>query len=113
MKISALFDGISAKDGEREISGLCNDSRSAQNADVFFCISGESDDGHAHALAAYEKGCRVFVCEKELSLPDDALIITTDCTRRVMAEAASKFYGEPCRSLFTIVPAPPLSVDFL
>ena len=47
-----------------KITSICYDSRKAVKNSAFFCLVGALSDGHDYALDAYERGCRVFVCEK-------------------------------------------------
>ena len=49
---------------DKEITSICRDSRKALPNSAFFCLVGAVSDGHDYALAAYEHGCRVFVCER-------------------------------------------------
>ena len=46
------------------ISGLCTDSREADDQTAFCAIRGERTDGHEYVGAAFERGCRVFLCER-------------------------------------------------
>ena len=54
---------------------LVYDSRIAEPGDVFVCLPGAAADGHAYAKAAYDRGCRLFVAERPLSLPEDEMCI--------------------------------------
>lgn len=104
MKIKELFPAdiygnIADAVSENEISVLTADSRKAGEGSVFVCIKGAVSDGHEYAPAAYRQGCRVFVCERRLAIPSDALQITADSTRRAAADLAERFYGYPAASL--------------
>lgn len=108
MKLNELLGKVNIIGGDRsaiektEISSLCCDSRKASAGSVFVCISGAVSDGHSFAPSAYEKGCRVFVAEKELSLPCDAAVLITDNTRIALAEMSQAFFGHPSRKLKVI-----------
>ncbi|MBQ8208295.1 MAG: UDP-N-acetylmuramoyl-L-alanyl-D-glutamate--2,6-diaminopimelate ligase [Clostridia bacterium] len=93
---------LSGKLGEIEISAVCCDSRKAMPGSVFVCISGAVSDGHDHAPSAYEKGCRIFVAERELSLPKDAFVLIADNTRIALAEMSQTFFGNPSKELKVI-----------
>lgn len=54
-------------DTEQEVSDVVYDSRKAAPQTVFVCMSGSRTDSHDFIPDVYEKGCRVFVVEKELS----------------------------------------------
>lgn len=109
MEYSIKYSTLAALVGSRSditeedpsITLLCWDSRNAKPNGAFFCIVGALADGHNYALAAYNKGCRVFVCEhRPAGLPNDALIIIArDGSRRALADAAAEFYRHPEREV--------------
>ena len=72
------------------VTSLCCDSRKACEGSMFVCISGAITDGHDYARAAYAGGCRIFVTEHRLPLPDDAFVIITADTRIALAELSAK-----------------------
>ncbi len=84
------------------ISTLCDSSTRAADGSVFVCISGAKNDGHGFAEKAYMSGCRVFVTERRVKLPEDAVIIVTPDTRIALAKLSACFFGYPSREL-TIV----------
>lgn len=84
------------------ISSLCCDSRKACSDSLFVCISGALVDGHTFARAAYDEGCRVFVVEREIKLPDDAYIIVTADTRVALAKLSAHFFGYPANEMTII-----------
>ncbi len=81
------------------LAAVCVDSRKAVDNCLFVCIKGFVSDGHAYAPKAYEQGCRYFLVEKTLDLPEDALQILVPDTRIAEAEAAAAFYGHPDREM--------------
>ncbi len=85
-----------------EVDSITCSSFEARPGSIFVCIKGFRADGHSFAPAAYEKGCRVFIAERELKLGGDAIIITADDSRRAMALLACELYGNPSRSMLTI-----------
>jgi len=87
---------------EINICGICCDSRQAEAGSLFVCISGALSDGHDFARAAYDRNCRIFVAEKELVLPDDAIVILTDNTRASLASLSAAFFGDPADKLTVI-----------
>ncbi|MBE6547714.1 MAG: UDP-N-acetylmuramoyl-L-alanyl-D-glutamate--2,6-diaminopimelate ligase [Ruminococcaceae bacterium] len=78
---------------------LCHDSRRAIAGSVFVCKSGSVSDGHGYAPAAYSNGARVFIAERPLSLPDDALVCIVEDTAAALSALAQKFYGYPAGEL--------------
>ena len=81
---------------------LCHDSRRAVVGSVFVCKSGAVSDGHGYAPAAYANGARVFIAERPLSLPDDALVCIVDDTSEALSALSQKFYDYPARELAII-----------
>lgn len=84
---------------DEPISMLRCDSRLATAGTVFFCLVGKTADGHLYAPSAYRNGCRVFVVEKQLELPKDALQYQVTDTRAALADCAAEFYGHPEREM--------------
>ncbi len=86
-----------------EIDFITNNSYEARQGSIFVCIRGFAADGHIYALSAYEKGCRVFVCEyAPESLPSDAMLIIVKNTRAALAYLSCELYGHPSRELIVI-----------
>ena len=84
------------------ITDIVYDSRRAQPGTMFVCLVGALSDGHSFAIGAYERGCRVFMAERELGLPNDAVQITVGDTRAALALASAAFFEYPARSLMVI-----------
>ncbi len=81
------------------IHTLCYHSRAAVSGTVFFCLVGKTSDGHTYAPSAYEAGCRIFVCEHAVDLPENALQVMVPNAREALADCAAAFYDHPERSL--------------
>ena len=84
---------------DESVSMLRYDSRLATAGTVFYCLRGKTADGHQYAPSAYRNGCRVFVVEEPLELPDDALQYRVEDTRAALADCATDFYGHPEREM--------------
>lgn len=84
------------------ISDIVYDSRKAKSGVIFVCIVGAVADGHKYAKSAYDKGARVFVCEKSLDLPSDALVFRVDNTRRALASLSACIFDHPEKKLRVI-----------
>lgn len=84
---------------QREIEILTDNTAKAKENALFVCIQGARFDGHQMAYQAYERGCRAFVAEHALSLPEDAFVITVPSTRRALALLACAFYGNPSHDM--------------
>jgi len=106
MTVHELLQGIPCTvkgNAETSIRDIVYDTRKEMQSDtVFVCIEGFVFDGHEYANAAYEKGVRVFVCRKEVSLPADATVIYTEDTRKFLALASANLFGKPAEKLFTV-----------
>ncbi len=85
-----------------EIRELCCDSRKAKTGSLFVCISGTVYDGHEYAMSAYNNGCRYFICEKTVKLPDDAFIALTKDSRVALASLSAKFFNDPAEKMTVI-----------
>ena len=84
---------------EVPVSELVFDSRRATPHTIFFCLVGKTSDGHAFASSAYHGGCRFFVVERDVDLPDDAVILQVRDTRKALADCAAAFYDHPEKSI--------------
>ena len=105
MKLHEILTGIDVSgqfDGETEITDIAYDSRKAKSGVLFVCLTGVRADGHLFAKSAYDNGCRVFLCEKEIGLPDDAQIISCDDTRAALAKASCNLFRHPSREIAVI-----------
>lgn len=108
MRLSVLIDaaGLPVRQtvgsGDGSIARVVYDSRAAAPDTLFVCINGFTGDGHAYAPRAYAAGCRAFLAETPLDLPEDAAIVYTDDTRRALARVAAAFYGFPANELTVI-----------
>ena len=52
------------------VTSIIGNSKLAESGALFVCLRGTQADGHRFALEAYKKGCRHFLCERELFLPE-------------------------------------------
>ena len=84
------------------VDTLCCDSRKASAGSMFVCISGAHSDGHDFAKAAYGCGCRIFVSERKLRVPDDSFVVITSDTRIALAKLSAYFFGNPADEMTVI-----------
>ncbi|MDO4503277.1 MAG: UDP-N-acetylmuramoyl-L-alanyl-D-glutamate--2,6-diaminopimelate ligase [Coriobacteriia bacterium] len=93
------LDGTIIGNQEELVTGLAFRSDKVVPGDVFFCIVGTVVDGHTFAQDAIDRGAKVLVVERKLYLVDtsDVTLVVVDDTRRAMAQAASRYYGNPSR----------------
>ncbi|MBQ5390231.1 MAG: UDP-N-acetylmuramoyl-L-alanyl-D-glutamate--2,6-diaminopimelate ligase [Clostridia bacterium] len=104
MRLSALLHKakIEYTGADQEISRLICDSRAAEPGALFVCITGFASDGHAYAERAYTLGCRAFLAEKPLDLPEDATVILQENTRKALAKVSAAYYDFPAEKLKVI-----------
>ena len=102
MKLKEILNGVAVReafDGERDITDIAYDSRKAVEDTMFVCLTGTRTDGHIFARNAYDAGCRVFLCEKEIDVPADALVLSCADTRAALAVCSGNFFRHPDRDL--------------
>lgn len=87
---------------ESEVEDIAYDSRKAGEGIIFVCLEGAFADGHKYAFSAYEKGSRVFLCSKDIEVPEDALIIKVSDTRAGLAKISCNFFRNPSKELAVI-----------
>ncbi len=106
MKLIDILNGIDCKcnniQKDFEINDVVFDSRKATPDDLYVCIKGFNFDAHTIVDELYNKGIRIFAVQQEVSLPDDAIIIFVDDTRKFLALASANFFGRPAEKLNTI-----------
>lgn len=88
--------------GDYDITAVEYDSRKTVAGSLFFCMPGANFDGHAFAHKVYEEGCRAFVVEHPVDLPEDAAQVIVESSRAALAALSAKFYGEPAKELTLI-----------
>ncbi|MBQ4137287.1 MAG: UDP-N-acetylmuramoyl-L-alanyl-D-glutamate--2,6-diaminopimelate ligase, partial [Clostridia bacterium] len=98
-KLLSSVSGITLPDKDYEISDIVYDSRKAYETTVFVCLVGAKSDGHDYAKSAYQNGCRVFIAQRDISLPDDACVVICDNTRIALANISAEFFSHPERRL--------------
>jgi UDP-N-acetylmuramoyl-L-alanyl-D-glutamate--2,6-diaminopimelate ligase len=80
-----------------DVSGVAYDSRRVRRGDVFFALAGTHQDGAAFARQAVAAGA-IAVVGDGLSV-NGATVVQVPDPRRALALAASRFHGDPSRSL--------------
>jgi hypothetical protein len=102
-QLNSLLENINFKlvNGslEHNASDLVFDSRKAVADSVFFAIVGFTNNGHQFVQQAYNQGCRIFVVQEKVELPDDATIILVPNTSEVLGLMACNYYENPSKKL--------------
>ena len=92
--------GLACSCGDREITGICSDSRRAKAGDLYVCINGLHTDGHAYAAAAVQSGAVCVLAERVEGLSELAVpILLCKDTREALAYLWHAWYGFPARRL--------------
>lgn len=103
MKLFDVVQNIEHTGGSEDwVRRIEYDSRKACPGDLFVCLPGGQRDGHDYAPQAYENGCRMFLCQKKLELPEDAVQVITPDTRAALAVISADFYDHPADRLHLI-----------
>ena len=105
MTLSEILNGLEYQCSnftDCEINDIAYDSRKCGDGILFVCLVGAFTDGHKYIQSAYDKGSRFFLCEREVDLPDDAVIIITDNTRSALAKISCNFFNSPSKDIKVI-----------
>ncbi len=103
MRLGELTKGIEllqlSGDEEREIHGLCYDSRQLQPGDLFFALTGVAADGHRFIPAAIVAGAAAVVVEDASLVPAGTTFVQVANARLAMSLLAAEFYRQPTAQL--------------
>ncbi len=102
-QLNSLLENINFKlvNGslEQNANDLVFDSRKAVANSVFFGIVGFTNNGHQFVQQAYNQGCRIFVVQEKVELPEDATIILVPNTSEALGLMACNYYENPSKKL--------------
>ena len=101
-KICAAYPCEIIGNADAEIEKLEYNSKKAGSGTLFFCLPGARVDGHEFAPLAYEAGCRHFVVERILPLPEDATQVKVKASREALAYMSAEFFDRPADRLTII-----------
>lgn len=87
---------------DKEILGLCYDSRQIVTGGLFFALRGTSSDGHTYIEAAVKAGAAAVVLEDESFAPAAATWFKVEDARVAMSLVAGEYYGNPTEKLKTV-----------
>jgi len=82
-EIAKILDVTFVGDSDHTISQISIDSRTISKLaaqTIFVALTGNIVDGHRYVRSAYNKGVRVFLVNKKVDLPDDAIQLKVDNT---------------------------------
>ena len=79
MKLDLIMSGIEftllSGELDRQINGICYDSREVQIASAFVAITGFSVDGHNYISKAIENGATTLIVEKDIVIHNNLTIL--------------------------------------
>lgn len=102
------FDGLLPESTDQvsdpEITSIHYRSNEVRPGGLFFAIQGRQTDGHRYIRDAVSRGAVAVVAEAGHRMDDldgtDAVIIAAKNTRKLLAAASSRFFGNPSEKLF-------------
>lgn len=94
--------GSASIDKRRQITDVVTSPDEASADTVFVCLQTHLKNGHFDANAAYARGCRVFVAERHVTLPQDATALLTESTDAVLGPLAARCHRHPSRHMKVI-----------
>ena len=100
MKLNELLKKIQPVDiigsTDKEIAGVCIDSRQAEQGYLFMAMRGTQTDGHAYIPAAIGKGAVAVLCEElPQELAEGVTYIRVKDSEEAVGLVATTFYGDP------------------
>ena len=106
MKLSRLISGTAVsridEGPDRDIRGICVDSRRVIKGELFIAVPGCGTDGHRFIPEAVSKGASAVVAGNVKALeglPAGVARLVTEDPRTAAGRLASRFYGEPSSKL--------------
>ncbi|MBQ3404865.1 MAG: UDP-N-acetylmuramoyl-L-alanyl-D-glutamate--2,6-diaminopimelate ligase [Oscillospiraceae bacterium] len=101
MILSKLLEGVeileNTADMDMEISGLCYDSRKAENGSLFVAVRGFQSDGHKFIDNAVKAGAVCVICEEKPEA--DVPFVIVEDSRRELAVVSANYFGKPAEKL--------------
>ena len=85
--------------GAAEVKRVTAQADRADEHTLFVCARSVVRDGHLTAAAAYAKGCRLFLAERDLHLPDDAAVLSVKECTPLLGPLAAACLGHPARQM--------------
>ncbi len=97
MRLDEVIAGAPASARDIEVTDLAYDHRAVRPGTLFFCVPGQTRDGHEFAAEAVERGAVALVGERALHAGVPEIVVPS--VRAAMAPAASRFNGDPTSQL--------------
>ena len=89
---------------DKEISGVCYDSRKVSPGCLFICIEGSNFDGHSVAAEIAKKKAACLVVSKDVEIPEEAdvTVVKVEDTRYAMAFISAAHFDHPADKMKVI-----------
>jgi UDP-N-acetylmuramoyl-L-alanyl-D-glutamate--2,6-diaminopimelate ligase len=97
MRLGQVLGAAAGPAAALEVTGLAYDHRRVAPGVVFFCVPGQTRDGHDLAGEAVARGAAALVVERPLGLGVPEVVVPS--VRAAMAPAAARFHGDPSATL--------------
>jgi UDP-N-acetylmuramoyl-L-alanyl-D-glutamate--2,6-diaminopimelate ligase len=97
MRLDEVISGAPASALDIEVTDLAYDHRAVRPGTLFFCVPGQTRDGHEFAGEAVERGAVALVGERVLDAGVPEIMVPS--VRAAMAPAAARFNGDPTAQL--------------
>ena len=95
MLLKDYIPNIDKKFNRISFSGLAFESSKVEKDNIFFAIKGNNFDGNNFIQKAIQKGARVIISEKNISIKKkNILFIKTQNVRKLLAEISYKIVGQ-------------------
>lgn len=109
MKLNKILEGIEYVSNldpkvldTIEVDEITYDSRKSKEGTIFVAIKGETIDGHKFIDSAYNNGCRIFIINDNIHLPEDSIKIIVENSRKALSRASSNFFDNPSEKINVI-----------
>lgn len=103
MKLSNILRNLNFKTNNNidniDIKDIAYNSSKVKENYIFVALKGETVDGHKYVNNAYDNGARVFILEDDVNLPDDAMKIFVENTRKALSKISDNYFGNPSKKL--------------
>jgi UDP-N-acetylmuramoyl-L-alanyl-D-glutamate--2,6-diaminopimelate ligase len=109
--MNLLFDDVEVIESMGDpatvsVGGISQDSRRVRPGDLFCCVPGIVDDGHAFAVDAVERGAVGLLCEHFIPELENRTVVQSrvapGTVRSATARLAAAFYDFPSRDLLMV-----------
>lgn len=87
---------------DEEIKDIKDNSRKVEKGDLFIALVGTTADSHKFIPDAIQKGAKVIVIEREMTVEGDVTVIKVKSSRKALAHMAAAYFDYPAQKLITV-----------